>query len=154
MLKKSEIIDPSGFSLIELMIVMAIIAILSSTAAPYYASVQTKSKRAEMIQSLGGIYTAQNAYFTQTNDWVQSCTPAASCDCTGGTSPTSPNFAIVGFNLASPGKFYGFCMDNSLLPASFLGRAVGNIDKDPTLDTGDISANAREVVIISDDVMN
>ncbi len=48
----------TGFTLIELMIVIAIIGILASTAVPYYQSYTARSKMAEVIGFAGAAKTA------------------------------------------------------------------------------------------------
>ena len=51
-----------GFTLIELMIVVAIIGILAAVAIPAYSDYVKKSREAEAINALGDIRTAQIAY--------------------------------------------------------------------------------------------
>lgn len=52
-----------GFSLIELMIAMAIIGVLATVAIPKYAVYQLKTKSAEAKTNLAGIRTAQESYY-------------------------------------------------------------------------------------------
>ncbi len=54
-----------GFSLIELMIVVAIIAILAAVAAPTFTRFIAKAKRAEAYMNLNAIYAAEKAYFAE-----------------------------------------------------------------------------------------
>ncbi|MBF0243417.1 MAG: prepilin-type N-terminal cleavage/methylation domain-containing protein [Desulfamplus sp.] len=52
-----------GFTLIELMIVVAIIGILAAIAIPNYISYQCKAKQTEAKHNLGAVRTSQEAYF-------------------------------------------------------------------------------------------
>jgi len=62
-----------GFSLIELLIVLVIIAILASIAIPRYMSSTTKAKQTEAKELLHQIYLLERSYF-QVNDeyWIPS----------------------------------------------------------------------------------
>lgn len=51
-----------GFSLVELMIVVAIIGILAALAIPRFQSFQSKSRQAEARSNLAHIYTLQVSY--------------------------------------------------------------------------------------------
>lgn len=57
--------NQKGFSLIELMIVVAIVGILSAVAIPNYQRFQNKAKQAEAKANLGGLFTAEKAFFAE-----------------------------------------------------------------------------------------
>ena len=61
--------NKKGFTLIELMIVVAIIGILAAIAIPNFLKFQAKSKQSEAKTNLKGIYTAETAYFGENNDY-------------------------------------------------------------------------------------
>jgi len=66
-MKKSEKKNKkiAGFTLIELMIVVAIIAFLSVIAIPNFFKFLAKAKRSEAYMNLGSIYTAQKTYWAE-----------------------------------------------------------------------------------------
>lgn len=60
----------SGFTLIELMIVVAIIGILVAIAAPNFAKYQAKSRQAEAKLSLGAVFTGEKAFNGEYSSYV------------------------------------------------------------------------------------
>jgi type IV pilus assembly protein PilE len=72
-----------GFTLIELMIVVAIVAILASVAYPAYTSQIVKGKRAEGRTALASLMQQQERYLTQRNVYL------AFTNTAGTTNPTS-----------------------------------------------------------------
>lgn len=54
-----------GFTLIELLIVVAIIGILSTIGVPTFKRMVQKAKKSEAKVALGGLYTAENAFFSE-----------------------------------------------------------------------------------------
>ena len=65
----SKLRSKKGFTLIELMIVVAIIGILAAIAIPNFLRFQAKSKQSEAKTNLGGIFTAQTSYFGEKNTY-------------------------------------------------------------------------------------
>ena len=55
----------AGFSLVELMVVVAIIGILATIAIPNFTKFQAKAKQSSAKSELTGIYTAQKSFFTE-----------------------------------------------------------------------------------------
>ena len=65
MLRKLRGNNSKGFTLIELMIVVAIIGILAAIAIPNFLTYQCKSRQSEAKTNLGGIRVSQEAYFAE-----------------------------------------------------------------------------------------
>ncbi len=69
MLSRMRMRNKKGFTLIELMIVVAIIGILAAIAIPNFLKFQAKSKMSEAKTNLGAIYTGQLAFFGEQNSY-------------------------------------------------------------------------------------
>jgi type IV pilus assembly protein PilE len=72
----------AGFTLIELMIVIAIIAVLTMIAIPSYDSYLIRTRRAEARKELMTLAAAQERFYTNCNLFAPSIAGAQS-DCTG-----------------------------------------------------------------------
>ena len=70
----------SGFTLVELMIVVAIIGILASIAIPSFLQMQLRAKRAELPSNVDGIKVSEMAYLAAYDTLVAQSTfvPSAS----------------------------------------------------------------------------
>ncbi|HQH73041.1 MAG TPA: prepilin-type N-terminal cleavage/methylation domain-containing protein, partial [bacterium] len=62
----------SSFTLIELLIVVAIIGILAAIAVPNFLNAQTKAKITRSYTDMGALQTALDMYFLDRNDFPRS----------------------------------------------------------------------------------
>jgi type IV pilus assembly protein PilA len=60
-----KLTNQKGFTLIELMIIVAIIGILAAIAIPNFMNYQCKAKQSEAKSNLGTIRTMQEAYYAE-----------------------------------------------------------------------------------------
>ncbi len=54
-----------GFTLVELLIVVAIIGVLSTVGIPTFRKMVQKAKKSEAKVALGGLYTAETAFYSE-----------------------------------------------------------------------------------------
>ena len=131
-----------GFTIIELMVAVAIIGILAAIAVPSFRTYQWKAKRGEAFVNLGSLANSQKAYFAVSDAYlaVSPAEPGQTLgDIVGTNSRSSAGidtaFAAIGF--ASEGQVY-FDYDTNapILGAGcpcvqcFTSTAYGDVDGD------------------------
>lgn len=104
-----------GFTLIELMIVVAIVAILASVAYPAYTSSILKGKRAEGRAALAELLQQQERYMTQNNVYY------AFTNASGTTTPATVPFKT--FSGDTPTKTT-YQLSASACPSSTISECV------------------------------
>ena len=147
MLKKLGASFGKGFTLIELMIVIAIIGILAAIAIPNFVKFQCRSKQSEARSSLKAIYTAEEAYRAEydTYTWF---TGGCHRQCTEQRDQTDKNpmhFSIKGnkfrYNYTVPYQAGDGKTGATSNIYGFVGTAAGGIATDMNGDTWTVNQN-------------
>src|SRR2546422_827636 len=74
--KKRRLKVNAGFTLTEIMIVVAIISILAAIAIPNFMNYQAKARQSEAKVGLGGIFTAATAYYASNATYTVASFPS------------------------------------------------------------------------------
>jgi type IV pilus assembly protein PilA len=144
-----------GFTLIELMIVVAIIGILAAIAIPSFLQFRLRAKTSEAKSNLGAIRTAELAYFSEWNFFVadQVQTPVNG---RAGNSAKVPwdygtRFSIIGFS-AENAVYYSYVLESGAAGTPFVTQAdgltmsaVGDLDADGVVATFQVDGLGSEI---------
>lgn len=120
---------PLGFSLIELMIAVAIVAILGAVAYPSYQDSITKGRRAEGRTALLELLQQQERFLTQRNTYACFTTNST----TGATSPVTPSGGICGTGGSTGAVPFKVFTGDSLANAAYVLSAENCQRADGTL---------------------
>ena len=96
----------SGFTLIELMIVVAILSIIASIAIPTYYGYKYKASMAEAQSNIGAINSLETAYATDNSNYVSSDWSPNIVPGTQGIPWQTGNYLdIIGFSIKGDVRF-------------------------------------------------
>ncbi len=101
----------TGFTLIELMIVVAVIAILAAIAVPSYLSQARKSRRSDAISQLGAISLQQERYRANNPTYATA-------------------FGVTGFISAPASNYYTYSISATATDYTITATASGDQTKD------------------------
>ncbi len=142
-LKKRE-----GFTLIELMIVVAIIGILAAIAIPNFIKFQLRSKASEGKINLAAIRTAQESFFAEVGTYFSwSATPSSApgqvkaafaSACSIPPSSSAPGFCFIGWEPEGD-VFYQYAVNTNTSGNQFFADAQSDIDGDGNVNIWGIS---------------
>ncbi len=139
-----------GFTLIELMIVVAIIGILAAIAIPNYLKYQAKSRQTEARTNLRGIFTVEMSYFVEQSTFTTEFTDLA-------WEPVGPYMysysmggTVLGLGQPLDPAAQRRTADPGADNLSFTAVGWGNIDSDPAYDTWQISSHSLITNVYND----
>jgi type IV pilus assembly protein PilA len=122
-----------GFTLIELMIVVAIIGILAAIAIPNFLRFQLRSKTSEARTNLAGIRTAEESYFAEYGQYVAQATgtPAGGGGNTKTTWASGTGFDTMGWS-PEGSVFYLYAATINGASTAYTAEAASDLDGDGT----------------------
>lgn len=125
--------NKKGFTLIELMIVVAIIGILAAIAIPNFLTFRLKAKTSEAKSNLGAIRTVEEAYKAEEDEYYPNGAQIALYPGNRGPlkqvwTPTATKFSALGFEPA--GQVYYDYGISDCSASTFVADAYGDLDDD------------------------
>jgi prepilin-type N-terminal cleavage/methylation domain-containing protein len=134
----------AGFSLIELMVVVSIIAVLSTIAIPLFQSYQLRTRTAEVKTNLTAIRTAEESYYAEWGSYLAADPEPAVVP---GSTPVVFNdktTAVGTLGLKPEGRVvfsYGAARSAKSLRRSLPPRGASGAASGPSFSSGGVIAN-------------
>ncbi len=130
--------NQNGFTLIELMIVVAIIGILAAIVIPNFQNYQFKVKTVEAKSNLGSIRTLEEAYRTENDSYlVCAANPVAVPGASKAVWGFPANFITIGFEPIGMVYYqYSVAAGIATIATTFLTTATGDLDSTGALSQG------------------
>jgi len=118
-----------GFTLIELMIVVAIVGILAVTAIPSFLRFQQKSKTSEAKINLAAIRTIEEAYYAEQGSYVSAAPSPAAIPGRTKVPFGSSSFGELGWEPIGD-VFFSYAVAVTLDRTGFIAEAAADLDGD------------------------
>lgn len=125
---RKKLYNQKGFTLIELMIVVAIIGILAAIAIPNFLSYQYKAKVSEGGTNLGAINTSEVAYHAENDVYLTLPTLGSADGTTKTTVVSGGNWNSIGFQFS--GQVRGIYSGSTGNASQFGVQAQFDVDND------------------------
>jgi len=120
----------NGFTLIELMIVVAIIGILASIGIANFRTFQLRSKLVEARGNLKAMATAENSYYAEQGTYLAAAATPAGAPTPGQRAWAGggiASFNIIGYR-PEGGLRFQYAIDTNGTRTDFIAAALGDLD--------------------------
>jgi len=121
----------AGFTLIELMIVVAIIGVLAGVAIPNFLRFQQKSKTTEAKVNLKGIRAIEEARYAQTGSYVSAAPAPTSLPGRQKAAFSSVDFDALGWSPMGT-VYFSYAVTLTADGTGYIAEAAADLDEDGT----------------------